>query len=474
MMQLKEFREYAHQLVDWMADYFENIEDYPVKAQVKPGEIFDQLPSAPPQVGENMDTILEDFSKIILPGMTHWQSPNFHAYFPANASYPSQLAEMLTSALASQCMIWDTSPAAAELEEQMMNWLKKMTGLPESWSGVIHDGASTATLTAILTAREKISNFNINKIGFSNTHKFRIYCSTEAHSSVEKAIRIAGIGDQNLVKVSTDANLAMNPTALEKAVIDDINTGFIPLCVITAIGTTGTTAIDPLAQIGNICERHNIWLHVDAAYAGTALVLPEYRWMINGIEKVDSFVFNPHKWMFTHFDCTAYFVKDQDALIKTFTILPEYLKTTSRGQVKDYRDWGIPMGRRFRALKLWFVIRSFGIEGIQEKIRHHIKLAEQFEENVKQHPEFAIMAERTMNVVFFRFQPSGAEDQAKLNELNQKLINEINSDGRIFLTHTKVNGDIILRMVIAQTYVEEKHIQKAWKVIQEKSLSFFN
>ena len=223
MMQIEEFREYAHQIVDWMADYFENIEDYPVKAQVKPGEIFDQLPPAPPQEGESMDSIMEDFTKIILPGMTHWQSPNFHAYFPANASYPSQLAEMLTSALASQCMIWDTSPAAAELEEQMMNWLKKMTGLPESWSGVIHDGASTATLTAILTAREKISNFNINKIGFSNTHKFRIYCSTEAHSSVEKAVRVAGIGDQNLVKISTDASLAMDPGVLEKTVINDIN-----------------------------------------------------------------------------------------------------------------------------------------------------------------------------------------------------------------------------------------------------------
>jgi aromatic-L-amino-acid decarboxylase len=474
MMEIKEFREYAHQLVDWIADYYENIEKYPVKSQVKPGEILNKIPSAPPNSGESMDQIVKDFSQTILPGITHWQNPNFHAYFPANASYPSQLAEMLTSALATQCMIWDTSPAAAELEEQMMNWLKQMCGLPMEWAGVIHDGASTATLTAIITAREKKTDYSINKNGISDNQKHRIYCSTEAHSSVEKSVRISGIGDENLIKISTNDKLCLNPDALEQAIQRDIENGYNPLCVVAALGTTGTTAFDPLQEIASICRNYNVWLHVDAAYAGTALVLPEYRWMIAGINQVDSFVFNPHKWMFTHFDCTAYFVKDPDALVKTFSILPEYLKTTTTGRVKDYRDWGIPMGRRFRALKLWFVIRSFGVEGIQEKIRHHIHLAQLFESWVNQQENFEIMADRTINVVFFRFHPKGIDDNQELNNINQDLINTINSEGQIFLTHTKVEGKITLRMVIAQTYVESKHIEKAQNVILDASLRIFN
>lgn len=464
-MKPEEFRKHAHQLVDWMLDYYENIDKFPVKSQVSPGEILSKLPASAPQSGESMDQILKDFNELILPGMTHWQNPNFFAYFPANASFPSLLAEMLTATLASQCMIWDTSPAAAELEEQMMNWLKQMTGLPTDWAGVIQDGASTATLTAILTARETKSAYRINKEGFNNGQQFRVYCSTETHSSVEKAVKIAGLGKSNLIKIAVDDSLAMDAKALEKAIAKDLSAGFIPLCVIAALGTTGTTAMDPLEPIASICKKHEIWLHVDAAYAGTALLLPEYRWMIEGIEEVDSFVFNPHKWMFTHFDCTAYFVKDEEALVRTFEILPEYLKTQSRGKVKDYRDWGIPMGRRFRALKLWFVIRSFGIEGLQTKIRKHIQLAERFESWVLDHPDFEIMTKRTLNLVCFRYHPHGISNEVEINQLNENLENSINSEGNIFLTHTKVHGKYTLRMVIAQTNVEEKHVEEAWGVI---------
>ncbi|MBT3244302.1 MAG: aminotransferase class I/II-fold pyridoxal phosphate-dependent enzyme [Bacteroidetes bacterium] len=461
-MNLEEFQKHAHKMVDWMVDYYKNIEEKPVKSGVSPGEILQQLPDSPPQAGEGMDDILEDFQNIIMPGITHWQNPKFFAYFPANASYPSLLAEMLTATLATQCMIWDTSPSAAELEEQMMNWLKEMTGLPAEWSGVIQDGASNATLTALLTAREMKTSFRINKEGYRADDRLKVYCSTETHSSIEKAVKIAGMGKNCLVKTPVDNDLAMDPEALENAILDDLGNGFQPLCVIIALGTTGTTAIDPLAPVAAICKKYGLWLHVDAAYSGTALILPEYRWMIEGIEDVDSFVFNPHKWMFTHFDCTAYFVKDKEALVRTFEILPEYLKTQSRGKVNDYRDWGIPMGRRFRALKLWFVIRNFGLDGLQKRIREHITLATDFESWVIQHPDFEIMAKRSMNLVCFRYHPAGENNQHKLDELNESLLNRLNGSGKLFLTHTKVNNKYTLRMVIGQTYVERRHIEEAW------------
>jgi len=332
-METAEFREWAHRLADWMADYYENIESFPVKSQVLPGEIMARLPMLPPVKSENMESIFSDFREIILPGITHWQSPDFYAYFPANGSFPSILGEMLTAALGAQCMIWETSPAAAELEERVMDWLKQMTGLPVSWSGVIQDTASTSTLAAILSARERYFDFRINEAGFASHEGLRVYCSTETHSSIEKAIKIAGIGRQHLVKVRVDEQFRMDADALRKAIINDIELGLKPCCVVATLGTTGTTSVDPLAEIAAICHEYNIWLHIDGAYGGTALLLPEYRWMIKGIEQADSFVFNPHKWMFTNFDCSAYFVKDKESLIRTFEILPEYLKTATRGKV---------------------------------------------------------------------------------------------------------------------------------------------
>jgi len=468
-MTTEEFKKQAHQFVDWMAEYFESVDSYPVKAQVNPGEILEKLPLNPPGEAETMDEIFRDFKKIILPGMTHWQSPNFFAYFPANSSYPSVLAEMLTATLGAQCMIWETSPAAAELEERVMNWLKQMLGLPKEFEGVIQDTASTATLTALLTAREKASKFQINENGFTGKEKFRIYCSSETHSSVEKAVKIAGFGRNSLVKIEVDEEFRMRPELLKEAISKDKEQGFQPLCIVATIGTTGTTAIDPLEQIAAISTEFRLWLHVDAALAGSALILPEFRWMINGIEKVDSFVFNPHKWLFTNFDCSAYFVRDAESLIKTLEILPEYLKTQSRGQVNDYRDWGVPLGRRFRALKLWFVIRNFGLTGLQKKLRYHLQLTQRLQETISESDDFEIMAPVPLNTICFRYHPSGTNDPAQLDKMNEKLMHQLNESGKVYFTHTRLNGNYVIRFVIGQTNVTQKHIKNAWDLIQEFS-----
>jgi len=465
-MDPKEFRAEAHRMVDWIADYMENIEDYPVKSLSKPGEILRLLPEMPPFAGESMDLIMKDFESLILPGITHWQSPNFFAYFPANNSGPSVLAEMLTAAMGTQCMIWETSPAAAELEERVLTWLRDTMGLPSGFEGVIQDTASGATLAALITAREKLTGFKANRNGLYNEKKLRVYCSSQTHSSADKAVKIAGFGIENLVKIGVDSEYAMKSDLLEKQIADDIKAGFIPCCVIVSIGTTGTTAIDPLEEIGKICSDNNIWLHVDAALAGTALILPEYSWMIRGKEYIDSFVFNPHKWMFTNFDCSVYFVKDAETLIKTFEILPEYLKTRTRGEVNDYRDWGIPLGRRFRALKLWFVIRYYGLEKLMDMIREHIAIASNLADMIQNEPEFEIMAPHPLNTVCFRYNPGGLSDK-ELNTLNKDLNHKLNDSGKIYLTHTSLEGRYVLRMVTSQTNVTMQHVKDAWELIKK-------
>ncbi len=463
------FRIEAHKLVDWIADYYSEIEKYPVKSTSKPGTIFQQIPDSPPEMPEEMPAIFDDFKKIILPGITHWQHPGFFAYFPSNSSFPSLLAEMLTAALGAQCMKWETSPAATELEEAIMNWLKNMIGLPHHFEGVIQDSASSSTLCAILSAREKHSHFNINSNGMSGKKVMRVYCSYEAHSSIEKAVKIAGIGRENLVKIGLDKSYRMQPDLLEQAIQKDIELGKIPVCVVAALGTTGSTAVDPLDKIAAICEKYNIWLHVDAAFSGSALLLPEYRWMIRGIDKADSFVFNPHKWLFTNFDCSAYFVKDSETLINTFKLVPEYLKSQIPDHVNDYSNWGVQLGRRFRALKLWFVIRSFGVSGLQQKIRKHIHLAEELKTQIEAHPDFEIMAEVLFNLVCFRFHPAGTDDGNILNNLNEKLLLQVNATGQLYISHTKLNGMYVLRIVAGQTNVESGHVEKAWKIIQHEA-----
>jgi aromatic-L-amino-acid decarboxylase len=463
-----EFRKHAHSLVEWMTMYLENVEKYPVKSAVKPGEIFNKIPSSPPEEPEPFENFMCDMDEIIMPGITHWQSPDFFAYFPANSSPPSVLAEMITATIGAQCMNWETSPAAAELEEKMMIWLREMTGLPSTFEGVIQDSASSATLAAIITAREKVTSFAVNDEGSGSVGRLRVYCSIQAHSSVDKAVKICGIGIKNLVKIGVKDDFSMDPALLQKAIEEDREKGFIPCCIVATIGTTGTTAIDPLRAIGEICSKNDIWLHVDAAMAGTALILPEFRWMIDGKEYVDSLLFNPHKWMFTNFDCTAFFIKDAGALIKTFEILPEYLKTRTRGIVNDYRDWGIPLGRRFRALKLWSVIRSYGTEGLRKKIREHISFAARLKEMIMKEPDFEILAPVVINVVCFRYCPEG-RDEKELNSLNEKLNHQINDSGRIYLSHTMINGKYSLRMVTGQTNVTFLHVEKAWEIIKENS-----
>ncbi|GAB4132840.1 MAG: aspartate aminotransferase family protein [Raineya sp.] len=468
MLNITEFRKKAHLLVDWMADYLENVEHYPVKSQVQPREIYEQIPEQIPTNGEDFEVIWQDFQEIILKGITHWQSPNFYAYFPANSSYESVLAEMLTATLGSQCMVWETSPAAAELEEKMMNWLKKACALPEHWEGVIQDTASSATLCALLSAREQISDFQINQKGFAGFEPLRIYASEQTHSSIEKAVKIAGFGKENLVYTPTNADFSIDTDALAQAIEQDLQKGKKPLCVVATIGTTSSTAFDNIEKIAQITQKHHIWLHVDAAYAGTAMLLPEYRYMIRGVEHADSYVFNPHKWMFVNFDCSAYFVKNKELLIRTFEILPEYLKTKNDSQVNNYRDWGIPLGRRFRALKLWFVMRSYGLRGIQKKLREHIQLAQDLKRKMAQTPNFEILAPAPLNLICFRYKPENKTEQ-ELNFINETLLQSINNTGKIYLSHTKLNGKYTLRMVVGQTYTLQKHVNNAWELIQEQA-----
>jgi aromatic-L-amino-acid decarboxylase len=454
--------------VDWIADYLENVEQYPVKSQVKPREIINNLPNNPPTKSEDFNAIMEDFVSIILPGITHWQHPSFFAYFPANSSKPSVLAEMLTSVIGAQCMMWDTSPAAAELEEQMMNWLKYLIHLPSNFEGVIQDTASTSTLCSLLTAREVKTSYGINSRGYYDYKTMKVYCSSETHSSIEKAVKIMGVGKENLQKIPVDLNFCMDTQILERTIQEDLKLGFSPLAVVATLGTTGSGSVDPLKKIGNICEKYDIWLHVDAAYAGSTLILSEKQWIIEGIEKVDTFVFNPHKWLFTNFDCSAYFVRDSEALVKTFEILPEYLKSKSRG-VNNYRDWGIPLGRRFRALKLWFVIRSYGKRGLIETIRSHIELASMLKDYIRDHEDFELLAPVHFALVCFRFHPLGIDDEQTLESLNTLLLERLNMSGKLYLTHTKLGGVYTLRFSIGQTEVQRNHVQNAWKQIVSMS-----
>lgn len=455
-MNINEFEINAHKVIDWIVDYYKNIEKYPVLSKSNPKDIFNQFSDFPPENSVDFDTIFAEFNEKIIPGITHWQHPDFFAYFPASSSFPSLLGEMLTSAIGAQCMSWQTSPAAAELEEKVMIWLRKMIGLPEYFEGVIQDTASTATLCSILSAREKFSNFSINHQGYEN-NKFTIYCSSEAHSSIEKAVKISGIGRSNMRKISTFDDFSINYFELDKQIEIDLEAGFKPLAIVAALGTTGSTAIDNLFEVGKIANKYNIWLHVDAAFAGSALILEQFRWMIKGIEFVDSFVFNPHKWLLTNFDCSAYFVKDKGALIQTFEILPEYLKTKNDNVVNNYRDWGIQLGRRFRALKLWMVIQSYGVKGLQEKIQFQLDLTEYFLKELKNIDNIEILAPVYFTLVCFRFNDNKL-DESELNIINEKLHQTILEDSNLYFTHTKLNGKYTLRIVLGQNLLEKKNV----------------
>ncbi|MGH7969883.1 MAG: pyridoxal-dependent decarboxylase, partial [Limisphaerales bacterium] len=437
----------------------------PVLAHVKPGEIRASLPPSPPQKGEAFETIFADFNKLLLPGITHWQSPNFFAYFPANNSGPSILGELLSAGLGVQGMLWATSPACTELETHVLDWLIEMLDLPKRFhsagagGGVIQDSASSAVLCALLAARERATGFETNRRGCDG--KLVAYTSPHAHSSVEKTVKVAGLGRDNLRLVSADRNCTMDPEALKAQIRADRAAGLQPCFVSATLGTTSSNGFDPLPAIGRICIDEHVWLHVDGAMSGTAALCPEFRHFQEGLELADSYAFNPHKWMFTNFDCYCFYVADRAALIKTLSVLPEYLRNqaTESGAVIDYRDWQVPLGRRFRALKLWFVIRHYGVEGLRFHIRRHVQLAQEFAGWVTTSSDFELLAPVPLNLVCFAHRAG--------DEFNRKLLEALNQSGRVYLTHTVLNGRYALRFCVGQTHTEAKHVAGAWELIRE-------
>ncbi len=460
-----EFRKHGRALVDWIADYYERVESFPVQSPVAPGEVRARLPEAPPEAGEDFAAMMRDVENIILPGITHWQSPNFFGYFPANASGPSILGELLSAGLGVQGMLWATSPACTELEAHVLDWLVDMLDLPEGFKstgeggGVIQDSASSATLCALLAARERATGFATNETGADG--RLVAYASTQAHSSVEKAVTIAGLGRRQLRRIPVDATYAMRPDALAAQIERDRADGLVPCFACATVGTTSSNAMDPLPAIGRICDAEGLWLHVDAAMAGTAALCPEFRGMHDGLEHADSYCFNPHKWMFTNFDCDAFFVRDRATLIKALSILPEYLRNqaTEEGAVTDYRDWQIPLGRRFRALKLWFVIRHYGVEGLRHHIRRHVALAQEFAAWVEASDDFELAAPVPLNLVCFRHRAGDAASRTVMERLN--------ASGDLFLTHTKLDGRFTLRLCVGQTHTERRHVERARTRLQE-------
>lgn len=470
-MSPEEFRRRGHAVVDWIADYHSRIESFPVLSQVQPGQIRSMLPAKAPEQGEAFDKILSDIDRIVLPGITHWQSPNFFGYFPANASGPAILGDLLSSGLGVQGMLWSTSPACTELETHVLDWLVPMLGLPEKFlsaqsGGVIQDTASSATLVALLAARERATEFASNSKGCDG--RLVAYCSTQAHSSIEKAVKIAGIGADNLRHIEADENFAMRPDALARQIESDKKAGLLPCFVCATVGTTSSNAIDPVEEIGRICQEHNLWLHVDSAMSGTAALCPEFRYINKGVEGADSYCFNPHKWMFTNFDCNCFYVADRKHLIKTLSVLPEYLRNqaTESGAVIDYRDWHIQLGRRFRSLKLWFVIRHYGVEGLQHHIREHVRLAQQFAAWVREDLRFDLVAPCELNLVCFRLREG--------DSANQQLMENLNKSGDLFLTHTKLGEKFTLRFCVGQTNTQAHHVEKAWQRIQEEAAKLGN
>src|SRR5687767_3185110 len=463
-----EFRRHGRAVVDWIADYMERVESFPVVSRVAPGEIRSKLPAAPPSAGEPFDRMLDDVDRLILPGITHWQSPNFFAYFPSNNSGPSILGELLSAGLGVQGMLWATSPACTELETHVLDWLVAMLGLPAKFrsdgagGGVIQDTASSASLCALLAARERATGFAANERGADG--RLTAYASTQAHSSIEKAMKVAGLGRENLKLIGVDEKFAMRPDALARAIAEDRRAGKTPAFVCATVGTTSSNAIDPVAEIGRICREDGVWLHVDAAMSGTAALCPEFRWIQEGVESADSYCFNPHKWMFTNFDCDAFWVADRETLVRTLSVLPEYLRNqaTESGAVIDYRDWHIPLGRRFRALKLWFVIRHYGVEGLQRHVRRHVELAQELRSWVEKSDRFELAAPTPLNLVCFRHVGGDA--------INRQLLEALNASGKLYLTHTTLADRYTLRMSIGQSGTEMRHVAAAWQAIEEMAV----
>jgi aromatic-L-amino-acid decarboxylase len=464
----EEFRKYGHQLVDWVADYLQNVEQYPVLPNVLPGDIRRSLPVSPPQNGEPMETILADVDRLIMPGMTHWNHPRFHAYFNSSASSPGILAELLSAALNGNAMVWQSGPAVTELEEVTVDWLRQMLGLPAGFWGMILDTASTSTLHAVVAARESLADLNTREQGLTGRQdvpRLRLYASEFAHSSVEKAVLTLGLGLNGVCKIPVDAEFRMRPEALAEAIANDRRNGMRPFCVVATVGTTSCTSIDPVPAIADICEREGLWLHVDAAYGGTAAIVPEMRSILAGCERADSFVVNPHKWMFVPVDLSVLYTPKPKILRQAFSLVPEYLRTAHDDVARNLMDYGVPLGRRFRALKLWFVLRYFGVTGLANRLREHLRIAQLFKGWVEHHPDFELLAPVQFGAVCFRAHPHGVEDENELNALNENLLTAVNKKREMFLTHTKLGNKYTLRMVIGHLRTEEVHATKAWEII---------
>jgi aromatic-L-amino-acid decarboxylase len=457
-MSAEDFRRYGHRVVDWIADYLAHPERYPVLSRNEPGQVKDSLPSSAPQQGESMEAILADLDRVIVPGVTHWNHPCFFAYFAISGSGPGILGELFSAAFNVNAMLWRTSPSATELEEVTLNWLRQMMGLPENFSGVIYDLASISTLCAIAAAREVAPH-----------GRLRLYASEHAHSSIDKSAMTLGIGRDSVRKIATDAEYRMDAVALARAIEEDRAEGWQPFCVVATVGTTSMTSIDPVPQIADICEREGLWLHVDAAYGGSAAIVPEMKWILAGCERADSLVVNPHKGLFVPIDLSVLFCRRMDALKSAFSLVAEYLRT-SEDEVKNFMDYGPQLGRRFRAIKFWFVMRYFGVDGLVARIRDQIAMAREFAAWVDESADFDRLAPVPFSLVCFRANPSGLRDETKseseietyLDSLNERLLDEVNRAGKVYLSHTKLDGKFTLRLAIGNIRTSREHIKLAW------------
>lgn len=464
-MPAEEFRKFGYQIVDWIANYFEHIEDLPVLSQVEPNWLRNNLPTSPPMDGQDFSEVLNDMDRLILPAVTHWNHPNFHGLFSTSTSSVGVFGEMFAAAFDMKAMLWRTAPASTELEDVVLDWLRQMMGLPDSFEGIIYDTASVSTMHAIAAAREK-AGLNIREQGMSGREipLLRIYCSEHVHSSIDKACITLGLGTRSLRKIECNDRFEMIPEALESAILQDINAGYMPLCVIPTIGTTSTSSVDPVDAVADVCEKYSLWMHVDTAYAGSAAIVPELQHYFKGCERADSIVVNPHKWLFTPFDLSVLYCKDLNVLKQAFSLVAEYLKTSDESTVKNGMDYGIQLGRRFRALKLWFVIRYFGSEGLIARLREHCRLAQLFASWVEASPDFEMMAPVPFALVCFRACPNGVEDP---DELNETIMNGINASGEAYLSHTKLNGQFTLRLSVGSIRVEERHIETVWRLLTD-------
>lgn len=459
------FRRWSLRAAEWGAAYRASLRDRPVRAQTAPGQIAARIAARPPERAEPMEAIFVDFEETILPGMTHWQHPRFFAYFPANAAPASVVAEYLVSAIAAQCMLWQTSPAATELETRTLDWLRQAVGLPEAFSGVIQDSASSATLVAVLTMRERALAWRGNSQGLSAHNPTRVYASDQVHTSIDRAIWISGIGAENLVRVPTRGPMrAMDTAALEAAIVADRDAGHIPAGVVACVGGTSAGATDDITAVCAVAARHGLYTHVDAAWAGSAMICPEFRHYWSGVVNADSVVFNPHKWLGAQFDCAAHFTRDAASLVRTLAIRPAYLETHGADGVIDYSEWSIPLGRRFRSLKIWFLLRAYGLEGLRAMIRNHVAWSEDLARRIAAEPDFALVSAPMLSLFTFRYTPAGVTD---LDALNLRLLNAINDDGRIYLTQTRIDGQLAIRFQTGQFETTEQDIETAFAVITE-------